>query len=237
MTHLLIVSKVNGTKYVYDYYSASLKCIEAEMDNYLSTVPDDLESFCRIQIIESPSKTHCELRQEDSYFQDAKFVSSLEQLYFETKKMLNLNSLDMASYILSKYPKIGSFAMQKALYYLYAEYLCKYNKALFDAEFVAFDSGPVEFQVYKVFTYEEEKLRQNNFWELKLFQHKEDISYIDEVLSKSVEYFVKIYRSQWQEVDHNYTHRAGTPWSLARMKGRNSIISNELILEYHCLEI
>lgn len=237
MKHLLIVSKVNGIKYVYDYCSISLERIESEISHYLLTVPHDLEPFCRIQVVESASETYYELQQEDSYFQDAKFVSSLDQLYCETQKMLTLDVLDMASYVLSKFPSIHAFAIQKALYYLYTEYLCRYGLRLFGAKFVAFDNGPVDQTLYRMFNHEKECLMNNDTWKLKLAQHKEYIPYIDKILSKSVEYFDKIYMDKWQDEEYNLTHRDETPWSLAYNQGRNSVISDELILKQHYLEI
>lgn len=237
MTHLLIVSKVNGVKYVYDYCSSSFEKIESEIDDYLSTVPDELEPFCRIQVIDSMSKNSYELQEEDSYFEDAKFVLSLKELYSETKKLLMLNSVDIASYILCRYPSIHAFTIQKVLYYLYAEYLCKYGKSLFEAQFIAFDNGPVERTVYRKFTYEKDELLQNDSWKLKLFQCKEDMTYIDTILSESVVYFDKIHMRQWHNEKYNFTHRKNTPWSLAYTKGQNSIISDDLILNNHYLEL
>lgn len=154
-----------------------------------------------------------------------------------------LNSQDVASYILRKYPQVNDhrFAFDKILYYIYSDYLVKHKYPLFNARFVAFEKGPVEYDIYRIAKYEKERLLYNTSFELKvqfLSDCKEILDLIDEDIKKYKEYYDKVwydYRSS--DANANLTHRDSTPWSIARAKGKNSSISNADIVKFHHLEV
>lgn len=239
MTHLLIVSKINKTKYIYDFFSDELSQIELIIEQFLNTVPSNISHLCRIQVVESKFSSFSSLKEEDSYFSDAILVSSLEELYEKTQKKKELDIVDVARYVLNKFPDITAFSLQKSLYYIYAEYLCKYKYPLFQANFVAFDNGPVDQDLYKIFKYHKETLMYQNSLITKLYNNdkKNDIiNYIDTIIEKSVPFFNQP-QPKWTDKSINFTHRNNTPWTIAYTKlGQNASISDDLIKNHHSYE-
>ena len=79
------------------------------------------------------------------------FMISYEKLidFIDTlKNDVVIKGIDIAKYIIPKYQVSDHLALEKLVYFCYAEYLCKSRKRLFSDQVMAFDMGPVVDSVY-----------------------------------------------------------------------------------------
>ena len=135
--------------------------------------------------------------------------------------------------------------MEKLVYLCYADYLCQYDKKLYQDEIYAFKYGPVVSSVYEKYKqYGYQKIEQDektileitHFLELPsksriLFAEDgiEKIKSIDETLKKYGKY------TAGELVD--ITHRKLAPWDKAgRGETEYEIIDDNTIKKYHYIE-
>ena len=141
----------------------------------------------------------------------------------------NITALDVADYLLTK-AECSHTRLHKILYFMYADYLCLYNKKLFDGTIYAFNYGPVIYEVYKKYSSLKDEEKKNYIVddrEIKLISKKyknpvevrilianlgvEKINLINEELKK--------YKNIKTEDLVNLTHKKNTPWSKNYDKG------------------
>lgn len=94
-----------------------------------------------------------------------------------------MKAIDLAKYIVSKcyneHKPVSNLKLQKMLYFLYGWYYAKFNKNLFEDNFVAWKLGPVVQEVY----FEYSKYIANPICEnynIQLDLNKQEIGFIDE---------------------------------------------------------
>jgi len=148
---------------------------------------------------------------------------------------LSLKAVDVAAFLL-QHANLTAFGLQKTLYYIYADYLVTHQAPLFEANFVAFDKGPVERAVYHLQKYHHNRLQQNNNLELKLMTGTLP-SDTKGLLLAGIEKYASRFDTVWED-EQNPPHRAQTPWTLARQRGgQNEPIRNQDILQHHQIEL
>lgn len=178
--------------------------------------------------------------QKDYFFKGVEVINSIDKFIKLIKKDRVLNGADVAKYILCKV-KCTHLKLEKLVYLCFAEYLCKYNKELFQDEIYAYKYGPVVKSVYEKYKYQgnkeiEEYIDTTNLQEMpskSRILFAEDgvfkIKSIDETLTK----YGKFTAGELVDI----THKPHTPWDKAgRGEEVNRIIDNEIIKKYHCNE-
>jgi uncharacterized phage-associated protein len=149
----------------------------------------------------------------------------------------------MASFLLRHYASLRSrrFAFHKILYYIYADFLVRNRYPLFNANFVAFEQGPVEYDIYQIEKQNQASLLNDASLELKLQllpNRKQVLELIEQDVNRYQDYFNNVWtHNHGHDANYNPTHHNGTPWQRAIEKGRNSAILDSDIVKYHSLEI
>ena len=169
----------------------------------------------------------------DAFFADALVLESVEEFVKIMKRDLKINGLDVARYVMTK-KKCTHLSLQKLTYLCYADYLCKYNKRLFEDRLFAFQYGPVIESVFEKYKYKQGVLgtsKKDSIPKsriLVLEDGMERIASIDETISK---YALCTARDLV-----NITHAEGAPWRFRDYKKGHQIIEDELILAQHKFE-
>lgn len=243
MIHLIFFSKFG--KYKYAYHVAMDEFDEDKIsdihEKFLSLSSPEVCTLYSQHVLSCEGKTFDDIRNMDPYFKDAKEIGTIPEFIQIINSHCRLTSIDVASFICKKRPDIGAFALQKVLYYIYAEYL-KFNKyPLFTANFLAFDKGPVDWEVYRAKKYDDMDLIDNNSFELKitaLEDRSEILSLVNKVIDEYADYYDDVWKDfHGEDPEYNWTHKEGTPWCRAYEKGQNSPILDSDIIKYHYLEV
>ncbi|MCF0155331.1 MAG: DUF4065 domain-containing protein [Veillonella sp.] len=183
---------------------------------------------------------------KDSYFADLVVTDRLEKFLLDIKKDFTITALDVAKYLLA-HKAMSHLKLQKLIYFVYAEYLVKYGKALFSEPILAYKHGPVVREIYDIYkNYGARTIEPQHVGEAEsdlepAFDIDLPIVYArlaktankDEVIDV-LESVLTTYgpMNPWDLVA--LTHRENTPWSKTAQSQK---ISDELILEYHKNEI
>lgn len=241
--HLVAYARLNeSNEYAYDYSvdesdSELIKKKSQELSNITS---DDDKSLYTVHFLNTEDIGLESVKHKDSYFEKAQEVKGLEEFVTIIRSNSKLTSIDVASYIKQIRPDIGSFALQKTLYYVYADFLEKYGRTLFSAKFLAFEKGPVDWNVYVAKKYHKEKLEKDSLFHSKIVCQKEKddiVKVINDDILRYVEYYENVWKLYKSDDDEfNLTHKKGTPWSRAYEKGQNSPILDDDIINYHEIE-
>lgn len=66
----------------------------------------------------------------------------------------------------------------------------------------------------------------------------DDAQRIIDIVNETAQKYGQYYQQHdaWNHEADNLTHRPGTPWSIAHVKGQNTLLSDDGILKYHALE-
>ena len=180
----------------------------------------------------------------DNFFAKTELVHSKEKFVELIMKDRNLNSLDVAKYILTKVP-CTHLKLEKLVYMCYADYLCDTKTKLFDDKIFAYKLGPVIKNVYQKYkksgnssiSVEDDTIMYNESNKKmpirsRILSSKDGIKKlisIDKTLDKysnfSASYLVGL------------THKDSTPWSISG-SGNNSYeeITDDCIIKFHNIE-
>ncbi|KFM92960.1 Panacea domain-containing protein [Paenibacillus macerans] len=186
--------------------------------------------------------------EKDSFFADVIITDNLGLFIEQLTRGTELKAYDVAKFILSIMPTTH-LMLQKLLYYAYAGYLLNTGKKLFKEPIVAFKYGPVVEDVYY-------KFRHNGASRIEFGEEDEGTFYLQQTKSIVPPSFVRILMSEdgitsakciidTLKEYHAYsagdlvekTHRPGGPWERVYREGLNSIITDDLIKEYHSLVV
>lgn len=245
MIHLIAFARISGKQYAYDYVANSneLDKIMQKRQQILTTSSDEAKRLFTIHVIPNRDQEFSSIQKMDPYFAHTVTYDNFEDFLGAINSETRLSAKDIASYLLRRFEinfKDNRFALHKVLYYIYADYLVKNRFPLFSADFVAFDKGPVEYDIYRMEKYEKAQLLRDHSFELKvrlLPDYKEIVELIENDVNKYEQYYNDVWSSyRSSNPDYNITHRHGTPWSIAYKKGRNSSIKDSDIVKYHQLE-
>ncbi len=170
-------------------------------------------------------------------------IASKDEFIALIKKDRILSGLDVAKYILSEVSDCTHLKLQKLLYLCYADYLCKTQgqKRLFTDKIYAYIYGPVIDSVYKQY---KGKYTISVGVENPIPERKYKLAARSRILF-SEDGLVKI-QSILETLDKykgfsagkliDITHKDGSPWSYYDSQKLNQIISDHVILQYHCNE-
>ncbi len=245
ITHYIIMSSSysEGKRIALDY------AIDDEVEYIqLKTILSKITEKCGKDVsisthfVQTDSKNWSSVVEKDYFFKDVKVIDTVGQFIKLINKDRLLIGLDVAKYILSKV-KCTHLKLEKLVYLCYADYLCKYDKKLYDDKIYSYKYGPVVKSVYdkykglKEIKDDDEDIDATDIFEMPsksriLFAKDgiDKIKSIDETLEKYSQY------SALELVE--LTHNESTPWYVSgEGKFIDKIITDDIIKEYHCNEI
>lgn len=241
--HLIAFARFdNGKEYGYDFSAteSDSELISKKSQELIDMTSDTEKALYTVHTLKTDDSTFESVKKLDPYFKQAEQVKDINEFIKIIDSNLNLTALDVAGYIEQRVPEIGNFALQKTLYYIYADFLERFGTSLFTSHFKVFDHGPVDTEVYQVKKYFKDQLKQSNAFELKvpfLSKSEEIIKLVDEDITKYSDYYDRVWKKyKGKNSDYNLTHQKGTPWDRAYQRGQNSQILDSDIIKYDQLE-
>ncbi len=193
--------------------------------------------------VQTNSKSWISVVEKDYFFKEVEVIENIEEFIKLIKKDRVLNGLDVAKYILCKV-KCTHLKLEKLVYLCFADYLCQYDKELFNDYIYAYKYGPVVRSVY-------DRYKRNGNKEIEQDDENIDTTGLCEMPSrsriifaedgirkiKSIDETIQKYGKYSAEELVNLTHRKLTPWDISgRGQYVDKKIENEVIKEYHCRE-
>lgn len=137
-----------------------------------------------------------------------------------------MNKLELAKYIIARYPNaVSPLKLQKLLYYCYVWQLVAKNK-LFEAEFEAWDYGPVEKEIYNAY-----KKYGKNPIPIQNGTSKNHNKWINYPL---IEFILDSY-SVYSAIELSLTTHAEKPWK--KYKSTGKIIPDDELISFYSKEV
>ncbi|MEN3088758.1 MAG: type II toxin-antitoxin system antitoxin SocA domain-containing protein [Staphylococcus pseudoxylosus] len=178
------------------------------------------------------------LKEKGYFFENVRYYSDFQEFLTLAKNPSELKAMDVARYILLLQP-VSPLKLQKLLYICYERFYRKTGRFMFGEKFLAFDHGPVVrdvFDQYKgkreillieddksVYSVSNEAISPITY-RLSMVEDGKEIK--DIVKSTIIEYKAC---SAWEMVD--ITHEEETAWDHAYNEGRNTEITEDIILK------
>lgn len=232
MLHLIALARFSGKEFAYHYATDDAKRF-FEKKNDLANIPEPLSSLFSTHVLKTDVKSFKSVQKMDPYFELVTEINSLDDFIEKLRNASELTSVDVASYIEHTY-NLGIFPLEKTLYYVYSDLLLKFNKSPFVANFVAYKKGPVDTESYSL--YKSGDILYNDVE----FHQKLSVLSNSNVYLKSIKDIVKTYSelfsNAWDNEEKNLTHRPGTPWSRAHLRGYYAPTIDDDIIKYHHIE-
>lgn len=207
----------------------------------------DIRSSCDEDVplsthfIETESTSWDSVKEYDPFFEDVECVKTTIEFATKIKKDRTLTGLDVANYILSKVP-CTHLALEKLVYFAYADYLCDYSEKLFEDKIYAFTHGPVVDSVYEIYKKSGyDYVAPSDDYvatSVKALPVKSRIMFAKGGVEKlqSIDKTIEKYGRYTAGALVDFTHRQGSPWSRVDSTKAYQIIPDELIKEYHSIE-
>lgn len=245
MIHLIAFARISGKQYAYDYVVSDneIDKVIQKQNKMIETSSEEAKELFTTHVIKAQEGTFKDIQKKDPYFSHTILCESFESFLSAVNSETKLSAKDVASYLLRRFKEFNNrrFALHKVLYYIYADYLVKNRYPLFSADFVAFDKGPVEYDIYRMEKYQKNQLLSNHSFELKV-QLLPDCHDVLQLIKDDVDKYEDYYQDIWSTYrsnnpNYNITHKNGTPWYVARNRGRNSSIKDADIVKYHKIEV
>ena len=234
-----------GTRIALHYIVDGIKNY-AELQGILTDIIDEcgedvsLSTHC----INTNQSSWKSVVQKDHFFKDVKVIDKVQKFIDLIKIDRVLMGIDIAMYITSKI-QCTHLKLEKLVYLCYADYLCKFDKKLYQDKIFAFKYGPVVESVYNKYKkYGYKEIEQDEKEILKTtasleLPSKSRILFAEDGIEKiaSIDSTLKKYGSFSASKLVELTHRDFTPWSLAE-KGTVSykVIEDNIIKKYHSNE-
>lgn len=238
MIHLIVFAQVGKEKIVYHFSSKDQDEILDKQDS-ITNYPlfSKYSSAFSFHILKTESKSFESVRDMDPYFKDV----IVKDDFSDFLKMIADNKSDavaVAAYLKRKF-RLQPFALEKVLYYIYADFLEKGQK-LFTANFVAFGAGPVDKNVYRCNKYDKH-FEENRAFDRFLMIRSDSLEIsekIDSIADKYGNYYDQVWGMNHQTSSKfNLTHKEDTPWYLAQKnRGQNGCILDSDVIKYHYKE-
>lgn len=196
--------------------------------------------------IETESSSWESVATYDPFFDGVQRVRTPEEFAFKIQGSRVLSGRDVAVYILSKL-KCTHLALEKLVYFAYADYLCFHSEQLFEDKIYAFTHGPVVKSVYE--TYKRSGYQYINN-PLQFGTDSNAKSSVAESPARSRILFAKDGIAKVKSIDQtilkyggcsagdlvDLTHKTGSPWSHVDSSKSYQEISDDLIVKYHAIE-
>lgn len=200
MIHLVAFANISGKQYAYDYCAPDneYEKIIAKKQEMMQDASDESKNLFTFHLIPSDDASFESIQQADPYFANTQLCETFDDFLSTINSEGKLTSKDIASYLLRKYKLLRQrrFAFHKILYYIYADFLVDHHYPLFTANFVAFEQGPVEYDIYQLEKQNQQALLGDASLELKLQMspnRKPIIELIDQDVRKYQDYFNNVW--------------------------------------------
>lgn len=220
----------DGQRIMYRYAAADQEQLSVQAEQ-LKQQLKELDTPVAVHDLPTPDGSQASLLATDPYFEGIQDIADWDEFVTRVRELGRINAKELAAY-LERF-KLGPYAIQKTMYYLYADHL-QGDGPLFGAKFVAFDLGPVDQESYRLLKYEQAKIPAYQV-EFLTKASPELVKLVDEAATKYGKLFNETPLTDAPE--QNPTHREGTPWSRARQRGMNEVITDDEIRQYHYLEV
>ena len=217
----------------------------------ITSIIDKIKQVCgkdvplSTHLIETGSPDWPSVAEYDPFFQGVECTGSADEFAGKIKKSRVLTGLDVATYILTKI-KCTHLALEKLVYFAYADYLCEHSARLFEDKIYAFTHGPVIESVYQ--TYKKsgcQYVRSPEFGEdseartgVTELPARSRILFAEDGIEKlrSIDRTIQKYGGYTAYALVDLTHRSGSPWSRVDSTMAYQTISDDMIRDYHHVE-
>lgn len=227
MVSVAFTMKYENTMLGYTFSTSTTQELKIKLSEYTKQLQDSgILGYATHTLQTSQNETIVEY---DEYFKSTEFFDSIDGFIEAINLERQLTSLDIASYLDSKYT-LSRFQLQKILYYIYSDYLCENKTQLFKAKFEAWNYGPVDSNIYRIKKYDPATLKKQTIYNKLDSTTTKILDFLDDKCT--------LYKDRLNDIENNPTHRENTPWSLTFSdgSGKNNVISDKLILESHLFE-
>lgn len=244
MTHYIIMSSSYsmGKRIALDYV------VQEEDEKKLKEVIFKITQECGKDVsvsthfVQTTSKLWSSVVRKDHFFKEVEVIDDVDEFIALIKKDRKLKGEDVAKYILSKV-RCTHLKLEKLVYLCFAEYLCQYNKELYEDKIYAYKYGPVVESVYEKYkVYRGKQIEDDEIIDatgIMEMPARSRILFAEDGVEKikSIDDTLRKYGNLSAGDLVDITHRTNTPWDLSgRGEYKNKIIENEIILKYHCVE-
>lgn len=239
-THFIIMgsSYSKGYRIAMDYLveDTSTDFIQSQLDRIRLEVGN---LYCvSIRTIVAQGKEWYFVVEADSFFKGVYVYNNIDEFIEELKSNLELSSLDIAKYILSKKMKCDHLKLEKLVYLCHADYLSNFKVPLFRDDVYAFEKGPVCEDTYQTLKkYPQycciEKPIDKMPIRSRILSSKEGLEKL-----QSIDLTLKKYQGFKSDELVNITHSKNSPWFKCYIKNiKYKKIPNDIIIEFHKNEI
>lgn len=244
ITHYIIMSSSysKGKRIALDYIADDDRYIK--LKEVISRITENCGKDVSVSthFVQTDSESWSSVVEKDYFFKDVEVIDTIEEFIKLIKEDRTLIGLDIAKYILSRI-KCTHLKLEKLVYLCFAEYLCQYDKKLYEDKIYAYKYGPVVksvYEKYKRYGYREiEKDDDIDATDIYEMPSRSRILFAREGVEKikSIEDTLKKYGDLSAGDLVDLTHKSETPWDLSgRGQLKDKIIENEIIKKYHCNE-
>lgn len=198
-----------------------------------------------VHLLTTKSATWKSVVESDSFFADILCMQKFEDFIEIEKQDEYVSALDIAKYIASA-TKVTHLKLQKLIYFVYEEFLRKYEKPLFKEKIIAYQYGPVVEEVYQSFkSYGRDEIK-DIYDDSYVISDREDVLGISSAAAMKIaaspmnkEILEILCRAIVKYKDHtandmvNLTHETNSPWSKVYKSHENREITDEVIKSYY----
>lgn len=246
--HYIIMSSsyTDGTRVALDITEESLLNSEA-----IAAMLKEIKRICgkdvplSTHLIETESAAWESVAEYDPFFEGVVCARSVTEFSEKIRKDRVLSGLDVANYILSRV-QCTHLALEKLVYFAYADYLCAQSQRLFEDRIYAFTHGPVINSVYETF-------KRSGSQYVKPMEFGADSKAqagVREMPARSRILFAKDGAEKLLSIDKtietygkyaagalvDLTHRPGAPWSYVDSTKAYQVITDDIIAAHHHVE-
>jgi uncharacterized phage-associated protein len=242
---IAIMSDYNQGSRIGWHYASEGKLDKAVINGFLSRVKKKCGNVqFGIHKLSTSETSWKSVKEKDKFFEDVIVVKDMDTFIDYISRDQELSAYDVAKLLLTTIPS-SHLKLQKLLYYCYAEFLERTGQRLFDEPIVAYKYGPVVESVFRKF--------QKNGSSVIDYQEDEEFEIIPDQFAATPS-FIKIAHSEHGAVaiDSIFTvlskygdmspfdlvdktHQEGGPWDRVYKPGKNYILTDELITQFHYL--
>lgn len=194
-----------------------------------------------IHKLSTESKDWASVVEKGSFFASFELYDSFEDFLEEIALDKKITVLDISKYLLAVQP-MSNLKLQKMIYLVYADYLVKTKKALFDEQIIAMQYGPLIPEVYDAYkVHGRDEIETNSkkviLDEITLPMALAKILQADDskAILESIKQTIENYGSKTASQLVDITYWKGRPWSEAPFQGQE--ITDDLILSQHYIEV
>lgn len=247
-THIILISSsyMQGKRIALHYVqdkNTSLENIKNDIFKIRHLCGEDIQ--LAIHKISTENESWESVIKKDTFFSDIHLINILNDFITEVSKDRKLKAIDVAKFILSIKP-YTNLGIQKMVYLCYADYLCNYNKKMFDDKIYAYPYGPVISSLYKNFkSYERNEIQNLDNEETIIIDNTEINAYLARVIfsKDGVEVAASLIETLKKYLNYSasqlvsITHRKNSPWDVIYDEKKfNQVISDKTIEDYHYIE-